>query len=186
MRFRPALMPVVASIVALAGCAAPGEPAGPSRDPGVCLALFDQYDTAVWLYPGSWLGSDDDTPALQSSDVSRPMQKLRTSGCLTRPGDLDGMEAVAERLSPHVVTDSGPAIPPTTVQVGIITSFQDSARAARFFRSLGYRARGIGAEGLGRRLFIGPFTSQGALDEALSIARQAGFIAPLPAKHTRF
>ena len=37
-----------------------------------------------------------------------------------------------------------------------------------------------------RQIFIGPFTSQGALDEAMSIARQAGFIAPFPPKHTKF
>ena len=55
-----------------------------------------------------------------------------------------------------------------------------------FFRGLGYRSRGIGAQTLGRRLFIGPFTSQGALDQALEVARKAGFIAPHVAAHTRF
>ncbi len=39
---------------------------------------------------------------------------------------------------------------------------------------------------LGRRLFIGPFTSQGAVDQALEVARQAGFIAPHVDPHTRF
>ena len=186
MRFRPVLLSVFAALIALAGCAVPGGPVGPTRDPAACLVLFDRYDSAVWLYPDSWIGDDNDFPARQPGEVSRAMQKLRTSDCLTRPGDLDGMEAVVERLSPHVVANSGPAIRPTAVHVGILTSFYDSGRAARLFRSLGYRARGIGAEGLGRRLYIGPFTSQGALDEALSIAREAGFIAPYPAKHTRF
>ena len=55
-----------------------------------------------------------------------------------------------------------------------------------FFRGLGYRSRGVGAPTLGRRLFIGPFTSQGALDQALDVARQAGFIAPHVAQHVRF
>ena len=65
-------------------------------------------------------------------------------------------------------------------------SIYDEGRATQFFRGLGYRSRGVGALGLGRRLYIGPFTSQGALDEALTIAREAGFISPYPAKHTKF
>ena len=76
---------------------------------------------------------------------------------------------------------------PTAVHVGIVMSMYDEGRATQFFRGLGYRSRGVGApDGLGRRLYIGPFTSQGALDEALSIAREAGFISPFAAKHTRF
>ena len=56
----------------------------------------------------------------------------------------------------------------------------------RAFRGLGYRSRGVGAEGLGRRLYLGPFTSQAALDQALALAREAGFIAPYAANYTRF
>ena len=111
---------------------------------------------------------------------------LRQQGCLTRSSDLDGMEALFARLSPHVITNSGAPIRATAVHVGIVMSIPDEARATRFFRGLGYRSRGIGAPGLGRRIYIGPFTSQGALDEALEIAREAGFISPYAAQHTRF
>ena len=72
------------------------------------------------------------------------------------------------------------------MDLGIVTGIWDEGRVTAFFRGLGYRSRGVGAPTLGRRLFIGPFTSQGALDQALDVARQAGFIAPHVAAHTRF
>ena len=96
------------------------------------------------------------------------------------------MEALAARLTPYRIVDSGPTIRATPVHLGIVTSISDEARATRFFRGLGYRSRGIGAEGLGRRLYIGPFTTQGALDQALQVAREAGFIAPFAARYTKF
>ena len=67
------------------------------------------------------------------------------------------------------------------MHVGIVTGIYDEGRATQFFRGLGYRSRGVGAAGLGRRLYIGPFTSQGALDEAIAVAREAGFITPYAA-----
>ena len=75
---------------------------------------------------------------------------------------------------------------PGTVELGIVTGIFDEGRATLFFRGLGYRSRGMGAPTLGRRLFIGPFTSQGALEQALEVARQAGFIAPHVAERVRF
>jgi hypothetical protein len=183
MRLRP--LAAALALLALAGCAAP--PPGPSRgrDPAVCLELFERYDTATWLYPRPWIGTDD-APAVPSGSVDRAGRLLRLNGCLTRSEDLDGMEALAARLSPHAIESSGPAIRPVPVHVGIVMSIADEARTTRFFRGLGYRSRGVGAEGLGRRIYIGPFTSQGALEEATSIARQAGFIAPFPPRHTKF
>ena len=72
------------------------------------------------------------------------------------------------------------------VHLGIVTGISDEAFVTRYFRGLGYRSRGIGAEGLGRRIYIGPFASQGAVDQALRVAREAGFIAPYVAQYTRF
>ena len=96
------------------------------------------------------------------------------------------MPALAQRLAPFAITAGGAAIRPTTVELGIVTGIYDEGRVTVFFRGLGYRSRGSGAPTLGRRLFIGPFTSQGALDQALEVARQAGFIAPHVAEHVRF
>jgi hypothetical protein len=184
---RPRSFAVALALFAAAGCATLPPAPGPSRaaDPAVCLRLFERYDTATWLYPNSWIGKED-ASAILPAPVDRAGRLLRLNGCLTSSEDLDGMPELAARLSPHTITNSGPAIRPTPVHVGIVTGITDEAWATRFFRGLGYRSRGVGAEGLGRRLYIGPFTSQGALDEAMSIARQAGFIAPFPPKHTKF
>ena len=124
--------------------------------------------------------------AVLPSALNLPMQQLRQEGCLTLSSDIDGMPALLARLSPHRITDGGAPIDATAVHVGIVMSIYDEGRATQFFRGLGYRSRGVGALGLGRRLYIGPFTSQGALDDALTIAREAGFISPYPAKHTKF
>ena len=149
----------------------------------VCEQAFRNYDNAVWLFPDNQF--DDDRPMVRP-DVARAAQALIRSGCLTRSADLDGIPALAERLAPFAITDAGPAIRPATVELGIVTGIWDEARVTAFFRGLGYRSRGVGAETLGRRLFIGPFTSQGAVDQALEVARQAGFIAPHVAPHVRF
>jgi hypothetical protein len=160
--------------------------AGASRapDPAVCAKLFSAYDIAARLYPTPRF--DEDGGVTPPAALSRPGQQLRNAGCLTYSSDIDGMPALAQRLSPYTITNSGPAIRATPVHLGIVTSIYDEGRTTVFFRGLGYRSRGIGAEALGRRIYIGPFTTQGALDQALATARQAGFIAPYAAKYTRF
>jgi len=183
MRFLATLV-AAAAIVAAPIVAAPVLAAAP-RDASTCLALYGHYDNLAWLYPNNkW--SNEGSRVMQPSELSRPMQLLRTNGCLTTSGDIDGMPALFARLAPHSIRDSGAAIPATALHVGIVTGFYDEGRVTQFFRGLGYRSRGVGAIGLGRRIYLGPFTSQGALDEAIGIAREAGFISPYPAQHTKF
>ncbi len=178
----------LAALAALAGCAGvSADLPQASRDPTECLRLFDRYDTVVWAYPSRPNGYDNDNVApIMPSAWDRPTRLLRDYGCVTQPGDLDGLPALAQRLAPYRIVDSGPAIPATALNLGIVTGIYDEGRATQFFRGLGYRSRGIGAPALGRRLYIGPFTTQGALDQALQVAREAGFIAPHPALHTKF
>lgn len=178
---------VVGVLLAVAGCSGMAVVDQPSRgDPAACLAAFKAYDRAVWLYPSNKFGSDDAPAPLVPGPVSRPAQALVTGGCLTSSADLDRMPALAVKLAGHRVVDSGAPIRPTALHLGIVTGIEDEREATRFFRGLGYRSRGVGAPTLGRRLYIGPFVSQGALDEAIAIAREAGFIAPFPAPHTQF
>jgi hypothetical protein len=154
-----------------------------ARDPALCSALFRDYDQAAWAYPSRPFRDDD---RLIQPALERPTRLLRLNGCLTLSSDLDGMAALAARLAPYRIVNSGPPIRPVPVHVGIVTSIYDEGRATAFFRGLGYRSRGIGAIGLGRRLYIGPFTSQGAVEQAMETARAAGFIAPFVPWHTRF
>lgn len=168
------------------GCTAGVLQDQPSRgDPATCLALFQSYDRAVLTYPPNHLGSDDSPAPMLPAPVSRPARLLIEEGCRTSSADLDGLPELAVKLKGHRIVDSGPAIPPTVVHLGIVTGIEDERAVTQVFRGLGYQSRGIGAPTLGRRLYIGTFTSQGALDDAMSIARQAGFVAPMPTTRTR-
>jgi hypothetical protein len=168
-----------------AAVATPAFGAAGQRDPAVCLQLFEDYDNAAWLYPqprfNRFSGGFQMAPA-----YGRPTRLLRANGCLTLSRDLDGIPALAARLQEFERIEGGPTIRPTALHLGVVLSIGDEARVTQFFRGLGYRSRGVGADGLGRRLYIGPFTSQGALDQAAEIAREAGFISPYPPRHTRF
>ena len=55
-------------------------------------------------------------------------------------------------------------------------------QARQYFGGLGLRVRSIGAPGLGRRIYVGPFATEGGLAEATEIARRGGFVAPYPAR----
>ena len=173
----------LALVAAVAACTA-GLPLPLPPQPERCEALFLRYDAVVRHYPNSWF--DEDGDILAPGQVSRASEVLISNDCLTRSADLDGLPALYARLQPFLIETGGPAIRPVPVHLGIVTGISDEALVTRYFRGLGYRSRGIGAEGLGRRIYIGPFTTQGAADQALAVAREAGFIAPYVAKYTRF
>jgi hypothetical protein len=159
----------------LGGCV-PATAPGPSRAPGdVCVALFRQYDILENLYP--------DNQRRFQNRVARPpveaqAQRLRRAGCLTLTRDLAGMEA-----SPQApATGGGAAIPPVSLHAGVVTNMEDDARSRAFFASRGVPARSVGSAPLGRRIYLGPFATQGALDGARALALGAGFAAPYPAQ----
>lgn len=174
---------LLAALVAAlaAGCTFAGTPPV-SRDVAACVELFQEYDRAVWMYPNATYEGGN----VPGAPFLRPIEMIRRGDCITRPEDIDGLPELAARLAPYRIVDSGPAIRPTAVQVGVVEGFRDERHATEFFRGLGYRSRGLGAAGLGRRLYIGPFTSQGALDQAIGLASEAGFVAPYAARYTRF
>lgn len=111
-------------------------------------------------------------PALQFE-----VSALRSAGCLTDGDDLAPMAGIG----PEPVRDGGAPIPPTALHAGVVTSTADEALALGFFEARGVRARSVGAPGLGRRIYLGPFATQGALDGARDLAARAGFAAPYPA-----
>ena len=43
-------------------------------------------------------------------------------------------------------------------------------------------ARSVGSPALGRRIYLGPFGTLGALDGARELALRAGFASPYPAR----
>lgn len=171
MRPLPAL-----ACLALAACAAGPGPARVARgDSAACVGAFRWYDTvaATMSTPS---GRDDQMaipPALQI-----PVARIHSLGCLTMSDDLAPM-ATAERPP---VANSGAAIPATLIHAGVVTSMADEANALAFFAAHGARARGLGAAGLGRRIYLGPFATEGALARARDLAVAAGFTAPYPVR----
>lgn len=162
-----------AALLAALACTAVPPPRG-WRDPEVCLAHFKAYESARRNFQNSHL-----EPYNQNATVAREAQLLRLDGCITRQKDIQGLLAAQARLSPHVVTDSGaPLHPPVVVQAGIVDGFTSQSRVTTYFAALGYNSRSVGAEGLGRQIFLGPFRSEGAAAEAIRVAREAGLISP--------
>jgi hypothetical protein len=167
------LFPTLA-LLALAGCAAGPGPAPVARgDAGACVAAFQWYDTvkATMSTPSGHADRMVIPPALQM-----PVARIQSLGCLTMSDDLAPM-ATATRPP---VANGGPAIRPTLIHAGIVTNMADEANVLAFFQAHGAPARSIGAAGLGRRIYLGPFGTQGALDQGRDLAVAAGFAAPYP------
>ncbi len=169
-------------LTGLAGCAG-GEVVAPAaRD---CVSLFTQYDRLE--RSGQRTSLDPATGSLELAPaLSRQTGLLIRGGCRTGTADLDRLEDLAAAHPDFRLATGGAQIPPVPVHLGVLTAIGDERAVTRAFRGLGYRSRGIGAMGLGRRIYIGPFTDQAALDQALAIAREAGFKAPYAATQTRF
>ena len=141
----------------------------------VCVALFQQFDVLEDLYPSNQRRYEN---RVAPPRVEAQAQRVRNAGCITLTSDLAGMEAVGGAP----VADSGPAIQPVSLHAGVVTNMQDDARARAFFAAHGVPARSVGSAPLGRRIYLGPFATQGALDQARDLALRAGFAAPYPAR----
>ena len=169
------LLLVLAAALLLAACVQ-GGPAGPSRASGnTCIGLFQQFDILEQMYPSNQRRYEN---RVAPPPVETQAQLVRNAGCITQTRDIAGMEAVGG----PAVTDSGPAIRPVALHAGVVTNMQDDARARAFFEAHGVAARSVGSAPLGRRIYVGPFATQGALDQARDLALRAGFVAPYPAR----
>jgi hypothetical protein len=170
------LPPPILAALAIAGCA-PGQIAGPGPQASGndCAALFRQFDILEAMYPSNQRRYQN---RVAPPPVEAQAQLVRNAGCITLTRDLDGMEAAGGAP----VTPSGPAIAPISLHAGVVTNMEDDARARAFFASQGVPARSIGSAPLGRRIYLGPFATQGALDAARDLALRAGFASPYAAQ----
>jgi hypothetical protein len=163
---------VLAAALGLAACVQGGT-TGPSRASGnACAALYQEFDVLQRMYPNN--------QRRYGNRVARPLveaqaQRIRQAGCITLTRELAGMEATEGS-----VADSGAAIVPVSLHAGVVTNMEDDGRARSFFGSRGVPARSVGSAPLGRRIYLGPFATQGALDAARDLALRAGFVAPYP------
>lgn len=176
---------VLAGLALLAAACTPG--AGPggmpvaarAADPGWCEVVFRDYDRLVRLSPsGAYsIRARDDRPILRPG-FSRLNQRALQGGCITFPRDLGPLDALRAEALRDRPPDASPAIAPVHVHAGVVTSFVDEVSVLQFFRGLGYDARTLGMDGLGRRVFVGPLATEGQVAEVLDLARRAGFVAP--------
>lgn len=158
---------------AVAGCA--NGPAAPPASSADCVGYFQWYDAtaATMSTPTGRADRMPIPPALQW-----PVAMIQQGHCLTSSADLAGMATAGGAP----IRDSGPAIAPISLHAGIVTNSADEAAAVAFFRENGAAVRTVGAAGLGRRIYLGPFATQGALDSARDLAVRAGFASPYPAR----
>jgi hypothetical protein len=167
---------------AVAGCA----PVPPqTTDQANCVWLFEQYDVYSNFMPNEVRARDG--RFMDPSMVAYFRRLLVQNDCVTRSRDVADLDALAAAWAGRGIVESGPPSPyPGSVHVGTFAGDADAARAASFFEGLGVRSKSIGAQGLGRRVFVGPFRSQGAMNEAMTVAREAGFVAPYVSRFFRF
>lgn len=159
------------TVAALVGCAPAGGPAS-RRD--ACERQFRAYDTATRMFSG---GGFEENFTLDPN-IARKAQRLIEEDCLTRDRDLAAIYAM--EVPPAPAAPAGARIDPIWLHAGIVPGFATELEARSFFGRIGYPVRGIGAPMLGRRIYIGPFDTEGALAEAARVAAEAGFVAPYP------
>ena len=164
------------------GCVVPQQ----TSDRSLCVGLFQEYDRYAQLRP---LMRRDPISGREMFDpqLSRLKVLLVQNDCQTRSRDLVGLDAAMAANAGRTIVESGPPLGrATAVHVGAMTSDADAAAAVAFFRSLGLQATSIGNQQLGRRVFVGPVLTQGALGEVIAVAFEAGFVAPYPSQFFRF
>jgi len=174
----PALRPILSLFAGavLAGALVPLPAAAQSQaqaSPTTCVAMFRQYDVLENLYPNN---RQRYANRVAPAPVVAQAQVIRNAGCITLTRELAPMAT----LRPAPVVDGGRRITPTRLHVGVVTNMADDAATQAFFQASGVSARSIGSAPLGRRIYVGPFATEGALDAASALAVTAGFASPYP------
>lgn len=173
-------LPIALAVTVSGPVLGPVSGVGPARaqDPSNpdCPGRFQYYEATARM-AGARVNQDSRSASPRVREAAR---WLRMGNCLTFTDQLRPMVTLGPEAGAVARMPSGPMIPPTQVHAGIVTSPDDEARAIAFFASQGVRARSVGAAYLGRRIYIGPFTTAGALDGGAALARAAGFAYPYP------
>lgn len=163
------------ALAALAGCQdVPGvDPAMADRT-ATCERRLQDYDRAALFFSSVQWGRDQTL----SPQIQRAAQAAREADCVTQSWVTDRLAGLLPEAKTWPRGEHGAAISPVWAQVGVVGGITAEIQARQFFAELGLRPRSRGAPGLGRRIFIGPFATEGGLADALALARQAGFVAP--------
>ncbi|MFO1141139.1 MAG: hypothetical protein U1E59_01915 [Amaricoccus sp.] len=163
---------VVAAMLAVPACAGQPQPA----DNAYCAMLFDQFDAFVFT-PQAW-GLTYDFRQMQ-------LARIRQARCITFTANLANMDAVAKSLAGHRPPAGMALQAPVAVAAGVVTNPSDEARALAFFEAAGYRARSVGWEYLGTRVYVQALTLP-QIDDIVGMAQRAGFVGPYPSRWVTF
>jgi hypothetical protein len=183
MRLSSASVLAAACCAALVACAQIPQQ---TADRDLCVPLFRQFD--AYAQTGrEEVVSRFDRRQVPNPNLQRISQQLIQNDCQTRPRDLAALDATRDAWQGRSIVESGaPAPYPGTVHVGALTGEGEVALAVNFFESLGVPATSVGSRFLGRRVYIGPFATQGGIEDAIELAREAGFVAPYASQFFRF
>lgn len=165
---RQGLVATAAALI-LAGCAGPGGQTDGTVVSADCVGLYKRFDFSKQTLSTPTGFSDR---AAIPFGLQSQIAALQQYDCLTRPDDLS-VGGV-----PVPVTEGGAKIPPATIHVGIVTDMVAETQALTYFQARGIKTLSIGQAGLGRRIYIGAFTTSEGRDGAFAAARGAGFKWP--------
>lgn len=160
---------VVLGLSLLAACALP--PQTPASRAATCEGLLRDFEREVRF-------TDPYTSELTLKPaIDRLAGQIMRADCITSGRDLGDL--IGLRLERAGVAPAPPGgLPPVPVHAGVVPGIGDEIAALQFFRGLGYEARSIDAPGLGRRIYVGPLTSDAQIIDVIEISRRAGFVAP--------
>lgn len=153
-----------------------------TADRSQCVGLFQQYDQIARLNPTA-VQNRGDRRIGWGFELDRLWRLMIQNDCQTRPGDVGDLAALA---GAPIQEGGAPLGGRVAVHVGAFTSQTDTDAAIALFRGKGLQATSIGDPRLGRRVYVGPVTTQGGLDGVLGTAFEAGFVAPYASNLFRF
>jgi hypothetical protein len=167
-------MRIAVITILLAAVACSPLPEDPATRGDICRDAFREYDRQVLL------GGKDRPLRLLPMETARQSNasglgaesKLLQFNCLLRPGDMPDLAAIdtAGLAKPAAVTPA----PRQYVHLALVTNNADERTLRDFAESLGYNAGGKGVKQLGRRVFLGPFSSVEEQQAALNLAEALG------------
>ena len=158
--------------LAVASCAPLGFVAPPPATAETCVPLFEEFDRLDLLHGGDRWGDELVGPP----ELWEQGMDLVRADCITR---LDDLTIASAPRTP--VTESGAPIDPISLHAGVTAGITGELRVRDYFAERGVRVRSVGSFALGRRIYLGPFSTEGGLRAAAQAAREAGFVAPYPA-----
>ncbi|MXU66424.1 hypothetical protein [Oceanomicrobium pacificus] len=164
------------TIVALMACTPgpnPGQVA-PQDRAGNCVPLFREYDSLKTFDRGAGFGVGG--PASFSTRLNIIETEIVAKLCITQDSQV---KSVAGR-SDLAYAESGNPVSPVRLHIGTVNNWDTANRVKAEFESLGYQVSIQPSGRVGKRIYLGPFRTEGGLQRGAAAAREAGFFYIYP------